>query len=114
MNYRECKICGEWSWSDKHKCAPRWLAGTEDEYNEYTAGCDSLRTVHAHDPKEAAEKYSAWSDHYDGEFFIARYAPVNVAVIKYGDLEPEVHWFEITVETIPEYMARKIKEKSNA
>lgn len=114
MNYRECSICGEWSWSHRHKCAPRWLAGTEDEYNEYKHGHDSLRTVYADDPKEAAEKYSEQSDRADGEFFIARYAPVKVAVIKYGELEPEVHWFEITVEMIPEYSAMKIKEKSDA
>ena len=114
MNYRQCKICGEYSWSNKHKCAPRWLAGTEDEYNEYKAGHDSLRTVHALDPSEAAEKYSEQSDRADGEFFIARYAPVRVGVIKYGGLDSEVQWFEITVEMIPEYLAAKIKEKSDA
>lgn len=108
MDYRECKICGEWSWSHRHKCAPRWLAGTEDEYNEHTAGHDSLRTVHAHDPQEAAEKYSEKSDR-DGEFFIARYAPIKVAVLRYSDPEPEVNWFEITVETIPEYHAGEIR-----
>jgi hypothetical protein len=59
-NYRQCRICDNWGWSNKHKCPPKWevriATGSNDEEDLHRDGWYEEITVYARDEEEAAER----------------------------------------------------------
>jgi hypothetical protein len=54
-----CKICGEFKYTDNHKCPPIWKVCSPDYTN------DEWVNIRARDPKSAAEKaIEKWDDEY--------------------------------------------------
>ena len=95
--FKECPNCGEYGFTDTHKCKPKWEAiciGWNDDDPDKSFGYDS---------EEAAEKYM------ERNFYNWEYSEEEEIWIRKNE-ECEWEKFIVTVETRPHFTARK-KEK---
>lgn len=102
MSFEKCRQCGEYGFTESHRCPSAWLVRRE-HYDD-----DDAQTVYADDAGEAAEKYA------DKNFADWEYptSPIDIAVRSKTDEA----WrrFEVSVEAVPEFHAHEVPEEAAA
>ena len=100
MSFQKCKKCGEYGWSESHRCAPQWNAICPD-----CDDADAPEKAFGSDAKEAALYFA------EQNFSRLDY-PENCEIWVKKEDETEWQKFDITVEAIPSFYAtQKEKEK---
>jgi hypothetical protein len=99
MTYKECDICNEWDWTEKHICPPMWEIGREWEIEDD----ECFDTIYAKSAEEAVLKYaeinfSNWEYPEQIEIWVRQVL---------GNWEK----FEVYVESVPSFSACKIEER---
>jgi hypothetical protein len=105
MKLERCPICGEYGFSDRHRCPPVWYAQVSEDDVHYSDDEDEdMGRVYAHHAKEAAEKFAAHWDRlepilFDGEELRILVAPDNA--------RDQVREFIVSALMFPRYLARE-------
>jgi len=95
-DYKKCDICGEWDWSNTHKCPPIM-------YFKHENWGEDWEEIRAHDHEDAAEKFAEMYND-DGDYSLMD-LEVDV-LISDGKIEKT---FVVSAETSIEYF---VKEKN--
>ena len=89
MDYKRCKICKDWHWTNK-KCLPEYLVYHEDYMGE------EPHYTRAHDHESAALKYG---EYYNQNDYSLMEETIEVKVEKDGEIkyfsvgaEPDIHY----------------------
>lgn len=102
MSYDPCRICGEWGWTDTHKCPPRWDIYCPENGDEP----DHARSFYAIDAEAAAEKWAERYDEYDEPSIARQDFTPTVCVRRYGTDDVWERW-TVSGEYVPQYYARE-------
>lgn len=103
-----CAKCDNWMmFPDSHRCPPKFeVIDADGGY-----GDDPWRwakTIYAHQPDDAAEKYADESD-CEGDYTIIRGSPATILV---RDSQGNVTHWEVSGESVPSYTAHAIEQPS--
>lgn len=105
--FSTCRACGEYDFTDRHKCKPKWEVAMEAKKGEVPDESEWAE-IYAIDQETAAEKYA---DQYDCES--AEYAIVSAGsggetiVLSRDPATPEkITRWHVIGEAVPQYHAR--------
>jgi hypothetical protein len=102
MSFRQCLDCGEYLYTNYHKCSPAWLVWQLDDPERF-----DVRTVYGIDAQEAAEK---WADREDslGDYWIVQGGNPIVCVQRADDDEAPIEYLAVEGESVPQYHAAEM------
>jgi len=100
MSYDRCKRCGEYGWTDRHRCPATWLVWQLDD------DPGDASTIYANDPGEAAEKWAEQMDSY-GDYWIVQGGQPIVCVQRCGD--DEISYQAVSGESVPQYYSKALE-----
>ena len=66
--YHKCKTCGEYGWTNRHRCSPKWHAILLEDLGQYGDDPDAWHDVYGSKPEDAATKYIEKWDHEEATF----------------------------------------------
>jgi len=95
MNYKRCKICGEFGWENSHKCPPIW------EVNFPSYDEDHWFNYHAIDANSAA---TLAAEEYDIEYHPLLNGEIIEAIVRKRG-ETKTVKFTCSGETVAKYRA---------
>jgi hypothetical protein len=107
MSFERCTICGEYGWTDTHKCKPIfcvWYPGWHGDDPE-----DATK-IHATDHAEAAATW-AERDDAEGDYTIVSGSDVLVRVWRDDEEPSEAKTLVVTGESVPSYRAIECDEE---
>lgn len=97
----KCSKCGEYDFTDRHRCLPGFLVWHKEEGEEEFA-----RKVHALDMCDAAEQWAERDDSESADYLIVSGQDARVAV---KDMETgAVGIFIVSGESVPSYSANEV------
>lgn len=96
-----CKTCGAWMmFPESHRCPPKFdVIDADGGYGDDP--WQWAKSIRAHDPCDAAEKYADDSD-CEGDYSIVRGSPATIFV---RDASGEITCWTVTGESVPSYSA---------
>ena len=98
----KCIICGEYTWSDHHKCLPKWYALHAEDYgNDVIPPADIMhdegRGVRADNPERAAIKFA---EKYQAD---ASWYPADMLVLVMDSEGERIYKFVVNQQAVPSY-----------
>lgn len=102
MSFEMCLICGEFKYTNYHKCHPAWLVWQLDGETENDA-----ITVYGIDAQDAAEKWADKQDSY-GDYWIVQGGNPIVCVRSASADDAPIEYLAVEGEAVPQYHAQQM------
>lgn len=103
--YEKCHICGEYGFTRSHRCPPAWLAYLP----EYGETDEDAHRVYATTAQDAAQEEARH------RYYALEYPHHLVLMVRpAGDDDAPWETYEVDVELVPEFTARKARSHEAA
>jgi hypothetical protein len=102
MSFEQCRICGEYKYTDYHKCHPSWHVWQLDGET-----VDDALKIYGYDAQDVAEKWADRQDSY-GDYWIVQGGNPIVCVQRADDEDAPIEYLAVEGETVPQYHAQQM------